>query len=67
MSRELDQGCRSLVVDVVVRAGASGGAAFALPSSHEKGVEYFDLEQLGQALALRNWREGDRYLIRRKN
>jgi len=36
-------------------------AAFALPKEHEKDVEYFDLEQLGQALSLRNWREGDRY------
>ena len=36
-------------------------AALTLAHSHEQGVEYFDLEQLGSALAVRNWREGDRY------
>jgi tRNA(Ile)-lysidine synthase len=36
-------------------------AAFALPHQNEKGVEYFDLDQLGEALALRNWHQGDRY------
>lgn len=36
-------------------------AAFALPHQNEKGVEYFDLDHLGEALALRNWHKGDRY------
>lgn len=36
-------------------------AGFALPHEQEKGVEYFDLEELGQTLALRTWRPGDRY------
>jgi tRNA(Ile)-lysidine synthase len=36
-------------------------AALSLPLAQEKGVEYFDLEQLGEALSVRNWRDGDRY------
>lgn len=33
----------------------------ALSAAHEQGVEYFDLEELGEAIAVRNWRAGDRY------
>jgi tRNA(Ile)-lysidine synthase len=36
-------------------------AALSLPIAQEKGVEYFDLEKLGEALSVRNWRDGDRY------